>query len=384
MFIERGHKNMKTKHTFSNKGVLSVLLLLLVFPVSTLAHDQDARPPKARAASFLQALWRSSGVPGVSVAVSHKGRIVFSKSLGYVDLDNLVPATTTSVYNIGSVSKVITAVAIMQLVEKDKISLDDPIRKYVPEFPDKGMPITIRQIMTHTSGIRHYRADERITPHGPYETFKEAISIFKDDPLLFEPGACYHYSSFAVNLLQGVIEKVSGIPFEEYMTRSVWGPAAMLRTSFDIPSRIVIGRAKGYKRVGECYVNHEYEDLTYKFASGGMISSVEDLIRFGEALNHGQLLGRESVSQMFEPQFDTLLRFSEDGAYSPITRWQQALLWRIRKDDEGRSFAYHCGTVKGFNACLVDYVKEDMVAAIANNAEAIGFIPLLEIVDFFR
>jgi hypothetical protein len=158
----------------------------------------------------------------------------------------------------------------------------------------------------------------------------------------------------------------------------------MLRTGLDIPSRIVPGRAKGYRRGNGTYVNYEYEDATYKFASGGMLSSVEDLVRFGVGLNHGYLLEQDTLRLMLEPQFDTLLRFSEDGSPQAITRWQQALLWRIRQDDAGRGFAYHCGTVKGFNACLVDYVEEDLVVAIANNAEAIGFGPVLAIADFFR
>jgi len=115
-----------------------------------------------------------------------------------------------------------------------------------------------------------------------------------------------------------------------------------------------------------------------------MLSSVEDLIRFGIGLNNGYLLNQTTVNAMLEPQFESLVRFSTSGNHRPIDRWQQALLWRERKDEAGRSFSYHCGTVKGFNACLVNYVDEDLIVAIANNAEAIGFVPALEIADFFR
>lgn len=370
-------KKAKLAHLFA-------LVCIATLIPDSYALAQDTRSPRVRAAAHLEELWRTSGVPSVSMAIGYNGELVFAKSRGYADLDNLVAATPSTVYNVGSISKVITAVAIMQLVERGEVDLDDPIRNYVPAYPDKGTPITLRQIMTHTSGIRHYRSGERITPYGPYETFEEALAIFEGDPLLFEPGRYYHYSSFGVNLLQGVIENVTGLSFEEYMSRHVWRPVGMLRTAVDDPSRIVPGRARGYEIVDGGYENHPYEDATYKYPSGGMLSTVEDLVRFGIGLNHGYLLSRSTLDEMFEPQFESLRRFAEDGDHRPITRWQQALLWRERKDDAGRSFRYHCGTVKGFNACLVDYFEEDLVVAIANNAEAIGFVPALEIANYFR
>ncbi len=117
--------------------------------------------PEAQAAAYLEQLWRSSGTPAISIAVASKGRIVYSAGVGFADLENLVPENGSTVYNIGSVSKVITAVAVMQLVEQRKLALDDPIQKYVPAFPEKSpIPITIRHLMTHTSGIRHYRGTD--------------------------------------------------------------------------------------------------------------------------------------------------------------------------------------------------------------------------------
>jgi|GEM_PF-1895199 len=155
--------------------IVALCLLLLLLPIS---GAWASPPPEAQAADYLQQLYRSS-TPAISVAVASKGRIVFSQGAGSVDLDNLVPATGTSVYNIGSVSKVITAVAILELVEQGKISLDDPIQKYVPSFPDKGAPITLKHLLTHTSGIRHYRKKdfpptEDTENQRPFATFEEA------------------------------------------------------------------------------------------------------------------------------------------------------------------------------------------------------------------
>ncbi|MDQ2855611.1 MAG: beta-lactamase family protein [Acidobacteriota bacterium] len=370
---------------------LSVAILLsLSLSLTSFAQSKtpQAGAPQAKAAGYLEEQWRLSGAPAVSVAIAQHGGLVFSKGIGFADLDNSFPATGSTVYNIGSISKVITVVAIMKLLEEGKIALDDPIRKYVPQFPDKGSPITIRQILTHTSGIRHYRPkDFPDSADGenlkPFHSFDEAINIFKNDPLLFKPGQYYFYSSYAVNLLQGVIEKTTQMSFEDYLRKNVWIPAGMMSTTVDVPERIVPNRAKGYLQDKGRTLNNPYGDLTYKFASGGMLSTVEDLVRFAEALNHGTLLKPETTSQMYRPQLKEVLRYQEKG---PPTRedFEQGLIWRMQKDKSGRTFVYHCGTVKGFNACLVNYVEEDLIVAIACNEEAIGFRPALEFAEFFR
>lgn len=311
--------------------------------------------------AYLQEIWKSSGTPGIAVAVAVKGEIVYADGAGFAELENRVPATPKTVWNIGSVSKVITAVAVMQLVERGKVSLDDPIQKYVPEFPVKPEgTITIRHLLTHTSGIRHYkRGDFPGTPDNENTrptSWLDGLKIFAGEPLQFAPGTRYLYSSYAVNLLQGVVERASGEPFEQYLAENVWRPAGMAATAFDVPARIVPQRARSYRIVDGAPVNYFYNDLTYKFASGGMMSSVEDLVRFGAAFNHGQLVKRETIAQMAAPQLNT-------------GEFEQGLMWRIFRDANGRAFLNHCGSVKGFNACVVDYPSEDVVVALAGNGE---------------
>lgn len=317
-------------------------------------------PAEVQADEFVERLWVASGVPGLAVAVARGDRLLFSDAAGYADLEHLVPATPTTVFDVGSVSKVMSAVAIMQLVERGLVSLGDPVREYVPELPERaGTPITLWHVLTHTSGIRHYepfdfpRGSEWDNV-GSFESFEEAITLFVDDPLLFEPGTYYRYTSYAFNLLQGVVERVTGLPFEEYMRTRVWGPAGMLVTRFDRPRDIVFGRARGYEIVdGRQRRYYPDENVTYKFASGGMMSSAEDLARFGVALLGGRLMGPETLEAMFEPQaeLDDLLYFRGDDAPTPL-RWRQAIAWRIRRDHEGNDYVHHCGSVKGFKRVL--------------------------------
>lgn len=349
-----------------------------------LLEREWAVSPEARAAVFLDDYWHLSGTPSISVAVMRDGELLFSEARGFADLDHMVPAGPHTVYNIGSVSKVVATVGLMQLVEQGKVDLDAPIQTYVPAFPEKQAPLTLRHVLTHTSGIRHYvEADFReFKTRRHTGSFAEGIHIFKDDPLRFDPGAYYAYSSYAANLLEAVVEQVTGQGFEEYLRQQVWRPAGMLRTSFDRPERIVPGRARGYGQVDGRMQNYPAEDVTYKFAGGGMLSTSEDLARFGSAILAGRLLRPETVERMWQPQLDGVLVFRGDDPPRPLD-FEQALMWRIDEDGSGRDYVNHCGTVKGFNSCLILYPEAGLVVAAATNSYSLGLSPLRSLAELF-
>lgn len=361
-----------------------VVLALATFAASGVVRA--APPPEALAAARLQATWRAHAAPGMSAAVASRGRVVFAAGAGLADVENLVPAGAATVYNIGSISKLHAALAVMQLVEQGRVDLDQPLRRYVPEFPDKGAPLTLRHVMTHTSGIRHYREAE-FAPFDenmrPFASFSAALALFKDDPLLFAPGAFYSYSSFAVNLLQGVVESVSGRGFEEYLREHVWRAAGLERTQFDVPERVVPGRARSYLVSDGRLRNAPYGDITYKFAGGGMLASVEDLVRLAAVFNVDRLMKPETRAAMLATQVDPVLVFQEGGPPRRET-FVQALMWRRIVDDAGRVFYYHCGTVKSFTGCLVDDVEHDVAAAVMSNAlDAPGWQEALALAQLF-
>ncbi len=320
---------------------------------------------------YLDQVRNETGAPGVTAAVGLKGELVFSGGAGYAELDNLTPADGGTVWNVGSVSKVLAAVAVMQLVESGKVSLDDHIQKYVPSYPEKRAPITLEEILTHTSGIRHYKEGE-FGPYGLYEArhfddIGEAIENFRDDPLLFEPGTLYFYSSHAFNLLQGVVEKASGLKFEEYMRRFVWEPAGMSSSSFDVPSRVVHKRGRGYVRDDRgVLVNTPYVDPSYKYAGGGMLSTVEDLVRFGQAINDGTLLKPETVATMYAVHVDPVLEFNPSGP--PVKQdFKMALAFQLDQDAEGRWYIDKTGTVKGTRSVVLTYPEHELVVALQAN-----------------
>jgi CubicO group peptidase (beta-lactamase class C family) len=347
-----------------------------------------ASPAERNARRFLDQLRSSTRTPAVSGAVARRGEVVFSAGSGLIDVGGRVPATGGSVYNIGSVSKAITAIAVMQLVEQGRVGLEDDVRKYVPSFPDKGVTITLRHLLTHTAGIRHYHPgdfpgtpdNENVRPL----TWEEGLRLFAKDPLLFPPGKYFFYTSYGVNLLQGVVEKASGVPFEQYLRDRVFRPAGAVTASFDVPNSAVPYRARSYRIVEGKPADYYYNDLRYKLASGGMIASAEDLVRLGVALNHGVLMRPETRRLMLSSQLRGVQEFQERSAPKKMS-WMQGMLWRLRRDPQGRLVAYECGSVKGSNACVVDFLEEDLVAAVATNSwECCGWKKADALAAFFR
>lgn len=357
---------------------LRVWIFVLITTVAIAQPERLAResPDKKYVLNYLQRVSEESGAPGVSASVSLNGKMIFSGGIGYADLDNQVPQNGKTVHNIGSVSKAVAVIAIMQLEEKGLLKLDDEIQKYLPYFPKKQKPVTIKHILTHTSGIRHYAAKDNenygLKRMRHYDNFEEATLIFRDDSLMFEPGKYFSYSSYASNLMHGIVEKITGISFEEYMKRNIWQPAGMLATWFDVPSRVIPNRGKGYVRdKNGIIVNPDYEDPSYKYAGGGIIASAEDMVKLGVALNDGILLKPETLAKMYTPYFEKNEKSIHPSKAAGIIPAWQGLIWFVGKDQAGRNWYGHSGTVKGTRCFLMNYPKEGLVVAIQANIGSI-------------
>jgi CubicO group peptidase (beta-lactamase class C family) len=182
------------------------LLIALALLVAT-AHAASLREAiDAARAHVRQNL--ASKAPGLSIAVGRDGKILWSEGFGFADLAAHKPVTPQTQFRIGSVSKPLTAAGLMLLMEEGKIDLDADIHKYVPDYPDKGAPITTRQLAGHLAGIRHYRGKEFYSGQH-YDSIQAGLKIFEDDPLLFKPGEAFSYSSYGFNLISVVMESAS-------------------------------------------------------------------------------------------------------------------------------------------------------------------------------
>ena len=352
---------------------LSVSLFLMVIVSMAAPPMVDAQVSRDQLLDYMEQVRNENDLPGMSVAVAVDGEIVFSEGVGYAELDNQVLATGRTVHNVGSVSKVLAVVGLMKLVEEGKVDLDATIQTYMPYYPEKAVPVTVRQILTHTSGIRHYNGVE-FGPHGllalrHYDDFEEATELWRDDPLVFEPGSAWMYSSHAHNLQHGIVEAASGMDYEEYLKRYVYEPAGMGATQFDVPSRVVHNRGHGYVRDAQGrFIHPPPEDPSYKYAGGGIISNVEDMVRLGLALNKGRILQPETIEEMYRVQLDpSIMQFVPGGSSLPLGH-EQAIAWFIRTDQAGRQYPSHTGTVKGTRSFLANFHQDGVVVALQVNA----------------
>ena len=238
------------------------------------------------------------GIPGLSVSVATGGRVRWSAAYGLADVENHVPARVDTVYRMASISKPITAVAVMQLYERGKIDLDADVRDYAPQFPTKLWKVTPRQLLGHLGGVRHYRRDELSSVHR-YERLSDGLVIFRDDPLVCEPGTRHIYSTYGYNLLGAAVEGAAKQPYVDYVTTNIFRPAGMLHCGLAEHDAIVPHRARGYARGPDGKLrNSRPTDLSGKIPGAGWCGTVEDLARFALAVQSGKLVKPETLRLM--------------------------------------------------------------------------------------
>lgn len=273
-------------------------------PPPTITHGLSALAPTRAAAveAAISAAMRRLGVPGLSAAVVVDRELRWSAGFGLADVENDVPATPATVYRLASVSKPITATAVLALADKGRLDLDAPIQRYVPSFPVKPWPLTVRELLCHQAGIRNW-TEEEFHSTRRYTSLMDAVAVFKDDPLLFEPGTSTHYTSFGFTLLGAAVEGASGLPFVDELRASVLEPAGMDSARDDDVLAIIPHRAEGYQRgPGGPLLNAPLSDTSNRLPGGGLVASVEDVARFASAFQRGLLLKPETAQLALTPQ----------------------------------------------------------------------------------
>jgi CubicO group peptidase (beta-lactamase class C family) len=246
-------------------------------------------------------------LPGLAVAVGAGGENVWAEGFGWADLENRVPVTPGMRFRIGHASKALTSAAVGLLLEKGRLHLGDEIQKYVPGFPEKQWPVTLRQLMGHMAGIRHYRGEEADIPSGHCERASEGLQSFADDPLLFEPETEYRYSTYGWILVSAAVEAAANEPFFTFMRTQVFMPLGMSDTTFDSTTEPVPDLVTFYfpKFSGDNHFGPEVAktvDYSCFAGAGAFLSTPADLVRFGMALNSGKLLQPATVTMLQTPQ----------------------------------------------------------------------------------
>ena len=295
---------------------------------------------------LVQSFIAKNRIPGLAIAVVVDGEVQWSREYGLADVENQVPVKPSTMFRSASIGKTMTATAAMQLAEAGKLDLDADIRTYCPAFPAKPWTITTRNLLNHTSGIRHYGG-----PHDLEEQFSTvhyaspaaAMAPFKDDALLFEPGTKFGYSTYGFNVIGCVIEGASGTPFLTYMHDHVWAPAGMTSTRDDDPSAIVRDRAAKYTMANGALVNARAVDMSNRMPAGGYLTTATELARFAAALMDGRLVKRETLQSMLT---NAKLKNGEVIPYG--------IGWGVEAENwHNDRWAYHGGSSPGASGFLV-------------------------------
>jgi CubicO group peptidase (beta-lactamase class C family) len=276
---------------------LAAFLLLLTFVARSFAAEPSFEEEATRRLREATA----GDTAGVAVLVARDGKILFQGGFGYADLEKKTPITPETKFRIGSVSKQFTAAAILRLAEQKKLSLDDKLSKFFPEFP-KGEGVTVRQLLTHTSGIKSYTDKPSFMP-GVKEPVEPAalIASFQNDPPDFEPGKGFHYNNSAYFLAGEIVAQVSGKSLNDYLTETFFKPLKMDSTGVYVNSSPPEDVARGYSLADEKLEPALDWDMSWAGGAGALYSTVGDLYRWNEALFGGKVLTEASFKAATTP-----------------------------------------------------------------------------------
>lgn len=334
-----------------------VAILFTILPVLGLyAQAPTDRTVERSLDKLLQSQFKAQE-PGIIVLAARKGKVIYRKAFGSANIELDVPLKPEMVCRIGSITKQFTAIGILQLAEQGRLQLNDSIQQYIKDFPSKGHTITIEHLLTHTSGIPDYMSIDHPDPYIERHDFTPEFLInhFKNARLQFVPGTKYAYTNSGYVLLAYIIEKVSGMPYHEYMKLQVLAKAGLQHTWFADELTVIPGRVSGYTRDKGFYQNTYYQSLSIGYGCGDLMSTVDDLYAWNNALLSGKLVKKETLEKAF-----TSYRLQDGTATGYGYGWFSANLY-------GTSCIKHEGQVSGFIAMEYYFpLLEVFVTAITN------------------
>ncbi|MEO1517857.1 MAG: serine hydrolase domain-containing protein [Bacteroidota bacterium] len=275
--------------------VLTIVLLVSSLPLLAQKNSE--------ADKLLKELVTDKGNVGMAAGYMVDGQLKWTKAAGHSCKDQNILFSEQTLTRIASISKSMTAIAIMQLVEKGKLQLDVNIQTYLPNFPKKEKgEITIRQLLSHTSGMSAYDGKKEVQNEKHFDSLDDAMAIFINRPLLFEPGSAYAYTTYGYVILGKIIEQVSAMSYEQYMQKNIWDVVGMKQTGIEKMGVTYDNKSCLYQKGKRKTKKSKQNDLSNRVPGGGIYSSLQDLIKFGQAVLDGKLLADSSLQMMLQSQ----------------------------------------------------------------------------------
>ena len=305
---------------------------------------------------FYQHLSEQSIVGGAA-GYSIEGKTVWSGVSGYADSESNVLFQIVTRVRMASIAKPMTAIAIMQLVEQGLIELDTPIQTYLPDYPKQGKThITVRHLLSHTSGLDGYKNSKEAENQVNYSSLSDAVDVFKNRTLLFEPGTNYNYTTYGYTLLGMILEKVSGLTYGSYMQRHIWDMSEMTNTGIDIYGFDEGNASKLYSRKkNDKVIEGKENNLSNRVPGGGFYTTIDDMLKFGNAVINNMLIKGETLEMMRQ-------------RHSLNTESKYGLGWFLYspEPDEGKNIG-HSGAQMGCSSQLLFYPEEAIVTVVLAN-----------------
>jgi len=336
------------KRTFALQSGVVLLLALCLTSFAQTSRDQDVT---RKIDDYMDALVKAGWFNG-SILVARNGNVVVSKGYGMANFELDVPNTPHTKFRLGSITKPFTAMAIMLLQERGKLSDQNSVCKYLPECPPAWQSITLRHLLSHTSGIaKHDTAGIYLKTAMMPMTLPQLIDSFKNKPPDFKPGEKMDYNNNGYILLGYVIEKVSGQSYETFVSENIFKPLKMLDSGYDNHDPIIKNRAAGYRREGATLLNATYIDQSQPFSAGALYSTTEDLLRLDQALYDNKFLSQKSLDTMFTP-------VTGNYGYG----------WFVNKQFNRLAIS-HPGGVPGSAAMITRYPEEKLLIVMLSNLQ---------------
>jgi CubicO group peptidase (beta-lactamase class C family) len=347
------------RRVFLRTSIISCAALSAALATSAAsAQKLDFPRVEAVADASARSLVESRAVPGMTVAVAKDGTPVFVRGYGVADVEMGVAAGPQTVYGLGSVTKQITAAAVMRLVESGKIALDDPITKYLPDYPVQGAGVTVRHLLNHTSGIQ----DPAVHSEVDLQKFRldlaysEMIDWFAKRPLSFTPGEKHEYCNMGYYLLSEIIARVAQMPYGDFVERELMQPLG-LNMVYGDARRVIPHHADGYDQQNGKLVRGRYVSMHIVGGAGAFSSSAGDLVRWTYLMHDGKVVSSQSLGRMTK---STVLSSGESVGYG--------FGLYVGTLGDHRKF-YHGGVIQnGFGSYVAHYPDDGLTIAVLTNA----------------